>query len=574
MASKRQRGVGGSVDVPNKIARRAVTPSPRAKRGQSREAERLKAQNAVLEMIARGAALPDVLNALARLIEDQCPTCASMMLLADESSSNVLRAVAFGPNMPEALAREMSVVPIEATGVVCGAAAFLRQQVMVADFAVDQRFATHCRAAVSHGFRSCISTTVISRNKGILGTFALYFKEPNEPQDPVRELIDAAISLAAVAIDHWRNEQKMLRANASLLLLIEHAPIAIVAFDENRLISGWNPAAERIFGFTSAEATGRLLADLIIPPTQRAEYERRWAELNARDTLQCVEVTRHRKDGSPVEVAYWASLVRSPDGKVTGAISFIAEITEQKKLKDQLLRSSRMESVGRLAGGVAHDFNNLLAVISGYSESMLRRTDAEHPLRNHIEEIYRAATRGAALTQQLLAFSRRQRIAPQRIDLSQCVNSVYEMLRRVISRDIEIEITTPSPVHVNADPGQVEQVLVNLAINARDAMPDGGKITLLTEEVVVSDITSGGPKPGRYGRLAVIDTGLGMNAETSARIFEPFFTTKNYPKDGGGTGLGLSIVYGIVQQAGGYIAVRSAPGEGTRFDLYLPCASA
>jgi signal transduction histidine kinase len=242
---------------------------------------------------------------------------------------------------------------------------------------------------------------------------------------------------------------------------------------------------------------------------------------------------------------------------------------EQQKLKEQLLRMARMESIGRLAGGVAHDFNNLLAVISGYSESMLRRTENDHPLRGHIEEIYRAASRGAALTQQLLAFSRPQRVPHQPMDLSQAVRNVYTMLRRVITDQIDIQIVAPDPVPIVADPGQIEQVLVNLAINARDAMPRGGQLLISTETVNESAALT--PlRAGRYGCLSVSDSGTGMDACTSSRIFEPFFTTKDASGQGGGTGLGLNIVFGIVQQAGGTITVQSAISQGTRFIVYFP----
>ena len=244
---------------------------------------------------------------------------------------------------------------------------------------------------------------------------------------------------------------------------------------------------------------------------------------------------------------------------------------EQQNLKDQLLRMARMESIGRLAGGVAHDFNNILAVISGYSESMLRRTDADHPLRGHIEEIYRTLHLvGARWTQQLLAFSRRQRVSHQSMDLSQAVQSVYGMLRRVISEKIDIEISAPNPVHIFADPGQIEQVLVNLAINARDAMLTGGRLLITTEIVDHTDARTKLP-PGRYACLSVADSGMGMDEATRSRIFDAFFTTKDSSGQGGGTGLGLSIVYGIVQQAGGSITVQSAVGQGTRFITYFPC---
>jgi PAS domain S-box-containing protein len=545
-----------------------------AEREQRRQAEQIKQQNAVLEMVARGRPLEEVLTALARMIEGQCPACAAMVLLAEgEPIATTLRPIAWGSRVPATLAAHMRPLRIEPGVTVCGTAAHTGRPVSVADLTTDTSFSNRAQCLQDHGFRAVTSTPIHSRNGATLGTFALYFPQPGLPDASIQPLVDGATSLAAVAIDHWRNDRQILGVNSALSLLVEHAPIAILTTGIDRKLTGWNPAAERIFGWSAQEALGRTLAELFVGPNQREEHDRRWMKLIAGDTLDGIEVRRQRKDGSPVDIAFWTSPIRGDDGRITGAISFLAEVTEQKRLKDQLLRSARMESIGRLAGGVAHDFNNLLAVISGYSESMLRRTDADHLLRNHVEEIYRAATRGAALTQQLLAFSRRQSVAPQRMDLAQAVKSVYGMLRRVITDKIRIDTVLPHGVEVIADPGQVEQILVNLAINARDAMAGGGVLTITTEPATLPEPTAPGePKAGDYGRLSVVDTGVGMDAETSAHIFEPFFTTKTHPKEGGGTGLGLSIVYGIVQQAGGHITVHSTPGEGTRFDVYLPAA--
>ncbi|MBI4877930.1 MAG: response regulator [Acidobacteria bacterium] len=247
------------------------------------------------------------------------------------------------------------------------------------------------------------------------------------------------------------------------------------------------------------------------------------------------------------------------------------DITERKRLEDQLLQAQKLESVGRLAGGVAHDFNNLLTVINGYSELAISRLGPAHPLRNSLEQIRAAGERAAGLTRQLLAFSRRQVLQPRVLDLNDVIVNVEKLIRRLIGEDVELRLLLGrSPGSVRADPGQVEQVIMNLAVNSRDAMPEGGTLTLETAGVRLPDESGKTPDlpPGSYVTLTVRDTGVGMDEQTRSHIFEPFFTTKEAGK---GTGLGLATVYGIVRQSGGDVSVESAPGKGAAFTVYLPC---
>jgi PAS domain S-box-containing protein len=249
----------------------------------------------------------------------------------------------------------------------------------------------------------------------------------------------------------------------------------------------------------------------------------------------------------------------------------LIDITERKNLEDQLRQSQRVEAVGKLAGGIAHDFNNLVTIISGYGNLLMSRLNEDDAARKDIEEIKKAAERAASLTQQLLAFSRRQVLLPKVLDLNAVLINMEEMLQRLIGEDIDlVSVQDPALGRVKADPGQMEQVIMNLVVNARDAMPKGGKLTIETGNVEIQQSYRTGDValvPGRYVMLAVSDTGCGMDAETQTRIFEPFFTTKG---PGKGTGLGLSTVYGIVKQSGGYVFVYSEASRGTTFKIYLP----
>jgi two-component system cell cycle sensor histidine kinase/response regulator CckA len=366
-----------------------------------------------------------------------------------------------------------------------------------------------------------------------------------------------------------QGEEALREAHQTLHALIQASPLAIFVLDPEARVRLWNPAAEHLFGWREEEVLGRTLPS--VPPTQVKESKRLFQRMLAGESLDGLELQRQRKDGSPIYISIFTAPLYDVHGQITGIMALNSDITESKRLKEQLLQSQKMEVVGRLAGGVAHDFNNLLTAITGYSELVLNFMDEDNPLRQDVAEIRKAGDRAASLTRQLLAFSRKQVLQPKVLDLNKVVESMGKMLQRLLPSDIDLTISQEQNLgRVMADPGQIEQVILNLAINARDAMPQGGRLTLTTANVYLKESQARrlvDVEPGHYVMLMISDTGCGMDPETRSHIFEPFFTTKEMGK---GTGLGLSTVYGIVKQSGGHISVHSQPGEGATFKVYLP----
>ncbi len=333
----------------------------------------------------------------------------------------------------------------------------------------------------------------------------------------------------------------------------------------SRSILEANKAAAKLYGYATDELQGMPLRELQpVEDVDRFLAQRRDTQKNA------PEVWRHRtKSGLAIDVEIAVHDIEY-DGR-TLQLAVIMDVTGRRELEEQLRQAQKMEAVGMLAGGVAHDFNNLLTIISGYSQLILNNLQEGDANRHSAEQILKAGDRAAALTNQLLAFSRRQVLQPKVIDLNRLVNGMSAMLRRLISEDIDLRLALHGTLgSVNADPGQIEQVLMNLVVNGRDAMPSGGALTIETANVTLDDHYAArhiAVKPGPYVMLAVSDTGSGMDEATRKRLFEPFFTTK---APGKGTGLGLSTVFGIVKQSGGSVEVYSEEGRGSSVKIYLP----
>jgi PAS domain S-box-containing protein len=370
-------------------------------------------------------------------------------------------------------------------------------------------------------------------------------------------------------------ERKKAQAElARLARIVETTDEAILSISLDGRILSWNRGAEQLYGYSASEIIGQDVK-MLIPEERKSEYDQHIRKtIESGQSLEDYETVRVTKSGEQKAVSLTVSPMRDESGQIASMSSFIRDLTQAKKaqqLEEQFRQAQKLEAVGRLTGGVAHDFNNLLMVISSYTETLEAELAPDDRLRKNTQQVLKATRRAASLTQQLLAFSRKQVLSPEALDLNTVVGDTAKMLKRLIGEDIELRfLPTDPPWPVMADPGQVTQVLMNLGINARDAMPKGGRLTIETHNAVVDAQTASrhrGFSPGHYTMIAISDTGTGMTKEVQDRIFEPFFTTK---EKGKGTGLGLSTVYGIVKQSGGYIWVYSEVGKGSCFKLYFP----
>jgi PAS domain S-box-containing protein len=368
-------------------------------------------------------------------------------------------------------------------------------------------------------------------------------------------------------------------ANDAQRAILDACPVAIIALDLDRRCTMWSGAAERMFGWSANEVVGQRLGVIpYIPPDKSGEFEDLWNRQLSGHPVMAHETTRLRRDGALIPVSLSVAFLRDAIGRPVGLMGVLEDVTERRaaraaldRSEAQLRQAQKMEAVGRLAGAVAHDFNNLLTVIMGNVELAIDGVDTHAPARTDLEHVHGAARRAATLTRQLLSFSRKQVVERKVFDVHGVITDLGFMIRRLIGVDIECALNLQAKdSEVEADPGQLEQVVMNLVVNARDAMPEGGKLTIETSETTLDEPAQhvrGTVPPGNYLVLVVSDTGTGMTPEVQARLFEPFFTTK---EPGKGTGLGLATVHGIVHQSGGHVVVYSERGAGTTFKIYLP----
>jgi PAS domain S-box-containing protein len=495
----------------------------------------LNGQFDVLEMIAAGRSLPDIMAKLIGVIESQSEEMVGAVLMRDGDCLRLLAA----PSIPDAYRIAIETIPIGEGSGWCGTAASRLAAFHVEDLGESAVSPELGRLAVAQGLRSCWSTPILDGKQRLIGTFALYNRQPGVPTPGQRQLIDVVTHTASVAISRHLDEGALKLSDFS----VNQASTPTFWVTKDARIRRVNHAVCDTTGYPEAQLLTMRVSELL-PGFRHEGWEAFWAE-------------SRRLKGRHFQTQY--------------VFFFLHDITERRQLEDKLRQSQKMEAIGQLSGGIAHDFNNLLTVIQGNIGMMRLSGNFTSEVVELVDEIDAAIDRATKLTGQLLAFGRKQVMQSADVDLNSVVDGFSKMLRRVIGEavDLHIDLAPPS-LPVRADSAMVEQAMLNLCLNSRDAMPRGGQLTLATASVAIgpaeaSDVP--GARAGAFARLTVADTGIGIAPENIKHVFEPFFTTKEVGK---GTGLGLASVYGIIQQHHGWISVRSDLGRGTTFCIYLP----
>jgi PAS domain S-box-containing protein len=519
----------------------------------------------VLELVATGCStrqvFSEIVQGMERLTRDGL--CSIILL------NGKFLHVAMAPSLPESLTASMEGVETGPEMGSCGAAAALGRSIVVEDIATHPLWTNFKQHALPLGLRACWSVPICDSAGQVLGTFAVYYREPRTPDPEELTLAERAGALAGIAVERERRSEALRRSEDLLASINRNVNEGLFRATPDLRLVYVNRAFARMFGFDSPD-------DLLdtADPGKGNDFGSRVALeqlILEHGSIVDDEASFRRRDGSLFWGLVSSTAVRGTDGTIAYYDGVIADITARKELEKQFRQSQKMEAVGKLAGGIAHDFNNLLTAIYGYTESIQKETGPGAPVAAHAEGVMTAARRAASLTRQLLAFSRQQVLSPQVLELASVVEQLGGMLRRLIGEDIQLVLThTSTHSRVRVDRGQLEQVIVNLVVNARDAMPGGGILTLSTEAVVVDEAfahTKVDLRPGLFLALCVRDTGEGMPRDVQAQAFDPFFTTK---EQGRGTGLGLSTVYGIIKQSGGAVWLDSQPGAGTSVWIYLP----
>jgi PAS domain S-box-containing protein len=528
----------------------------------------------VLAKLMAHAPLPEILDTLCISVEQQYSGLLCSVLLLDPDGKTLRTGAA--PSLPKEYVQAVDGVQAGPCAGSCGTAIHRRLPVIVSDIATDPLWADYCHLALPHGLRACWSTPISSQNGGLLGTFAIYYRELRAPEADHLQLIAHSTRLAALAMEWDRTQADLSAAENRYRTLVERLP-AITYIAELGASGRWHyvsPQIQSMLGFSATEwlSDSTNWINRIHPEDRETVLAVEEHFQKNRDLFQA-EYRLFARDGRVLWFRDEAVTLPTDLDQPFLMQGVMYDITERKRLEDQLRHSQKMEAVGLLAGGVAHDFNNLLMLIQSHNERLLATLSPDAAARKESSGIEHAVTRAAGLTGRLLAFSRKQILQPRIMDLNEVLHEVAKMLDRLIGKSIALKIApAPKLWPLKADPGQMEQLIMNLAVNARDAMPDGGQLLIETRNAEISPAhpqCGEGVRPGRYVSLIIRDTGIGMDLETQSHMFDPFFTTK---EPGKGTGLGLAIVYGVVKQAGGWTHVESKPGQGTTFEIYLPRA--
>ena len=429
--------------------------------------------------------------------------------------------------------------------------------------------------SLKRGYLSMAVFPLVSEEGESLGVIDVYCSREGAFGDEEVARLRMFAQQCSIAVINARRIENLRDVSQRLAFHVNRMPLACIVWNREFDVMEWNPAAERIFGWMANEAIGKRGPELIVPEEAWPDVEHVWAKLLTGDEASYSLNANVRKDGKIITCEWFNASLRDASGSVSGVLSMVHDVTEKTELERQLQTAQRMESVGTLAGGIAHDFNNALTGIFGFGEMLRMRMAGDAKALHDLDEIQRCAERAATLTRQLLTFARRQIIEPVNLNLNTLVADLMKLIGKVVGEQIEVKTTLGKDAPtIHADRGQVEQVVMNLCLNARDAMPKGGRLLVETEDVHLGEEqVRQNPymRTGRYALLTVSDTGIGMDEKTRERVFEPFFTTKGPDK---GTGLGLAMVYGIVKQHGGFIHLYSEPGEGSSFKVYFPAVEA
>lgn len=487
---------------------------------------------------------------------------ARIWTLDSASSLLELKATSGASRTPEYLYERVALGHLE-----IGRIAADRMPVLSNDVQGDTRIS--CRQwATTEDIVAFVGYPLIIADR-LLGVVAIYSRKPMT--ELVSEGLAPVANSIALGIERKLDEQALRKAEEKYRNIFENSAEGILqTLPSGRVITA-NPAAARILGYTSPEDLMASIHNIANHYVNAEDRQRLLSLIEGEGFSKAMEVQFNRKAGAAIWALARGRAVRDKDGSIAYYETTFEDITERKHLQEQLFQAQKMEAIGRLAGGVAHDFNNLLTAIIGYSSLASNKLEGSEPIRHEIREIEKAGRRAAALTNQLLVFSRKQVLQPRILSMNGVVRGVESMLKRLIGEDVALSTQLdPNAGPVRADSGQMEQIILNLAVNARDAMPEGGTLTIETKHIGLggkSESPHPPLNPAPYVLLSIADDGVGMDEETISHIFEPFFTTKEVGK---GTGLGLSTVYGIMQQIGGHIDVQSKPGRGTAFKLYIP----
>jgi PAS domain S-box-containing protein len=521
-------------------------------------------QKQVLEMIAGGEPLTEIMVALLRFIEGQAPEMICSLLLLDEDGQHLRHCAA--PSLPSEYIQATDGIAIGPRAGSSGTAAFRRSAVYVADIANDLLWTDLREPALAHGLRACWASPVFDVNHRLLGAFAVYSHTVSEPTERHRQLIDVAVHIAAICLSRHHAEQR-LREQADML---SKAGNAIIVTDLKDRVTFWNQGAERVYGWTSAEAVGRH-AEELFPPEDHPELNGALqASLDQRD--QSAEIRLHNKSGQALVIEASATIIRDDQGQPKARLIISSDLTAKRKLEDQFFRAQRLESIGMLAAGIAHDLNNVLAPIL-LAAPMLRENATVPGDLRMIDVLEKSAERGAALVRQILSFAHGADGAHQLIQVKHLLRDLTGFIDQTFPKSIQLRENIPNDLWpVKGNSTQVHQILLNLCVNARDAMPQGGTLTVKAENCLLDETTAQsleGARSGSYLVLHVEDSGSGIPLDILDRIWEPFFTTK---ATGKGTGLGLSTVRGIAENHGGFVTLRTALNVGTTFRVYLPAA--